>query len=239
MTTTPKMTELRDDLRMVLDDGPRHAYLLRRGDEIVIVDTGIAGQADAITAALGDWGLGRDALTHVLITHWHPDHAGSVAALSTWPHARIWAHRVDAPIIRGDQAGAFPHLSHAEEGLYSQISGTVPDAPPSRVDRELNDDEVLTEIGARVLSVPGHTERSIALHSRPGVAHRGRRDREPGLRHRRPVQPGPGEGPLLVSALRRHRREHRLLRTRPTTARSRHPQAARGRRRGRGPRPKA
>ncbi len=57
----------------------------------------------------------------------------------------------------------FPHLSHAEEGLYSQISGTVPDAPPSRVDRELADDETLAELGAKVLSVPGHTEGSIAL----------------------------------------------------------------------------
>lgn len=158
------MAELRGDLRMVLDDGPGQAYLLRSGDQVVIVDTGIAGQGDAIAAALQDWGLGRESLSHVLITHWHPDHAGSAAELSTWPNARIWAHRIDAPIIRGEQAGSFPHLSHAEEGLYSRIAGTVPDAPPSRVDRELDGDEGLAEIGARVLPVPGHTHGSIALH---------------------------------------------------------------------------
>lgn len=158
------MTEIRPDLRVVFDDGPGQTYLLRRGDDVVAVDTGIVGNGEAIAAALQDWGLDRDALTHVLITHWHPDHAGSAAELSTWPRARVWAHRIDAPIIRGLEVGAFPHLSHAEEGLYAQISGTVPDAPNCRVDRELGDDEILAEIGARVVSVPGHTHGSIALH---------------------------------------------------------------------------
>jgi glyoxylase-like metal-dependent hydrolase (beta-lactamase superfamily II) len=76
----------------------------------------------------------------------------------------VWAHRVDAPIIRGETYGSSPHLTHAEEALWSQISGSVPDAPPSRVDRELGDDEVLSEVGASVVSTPGHTDGSIALH---------------------------------------------------------------------------
>lgn len=77
---------------------------------------------------------------------------------------KIWAHRVDAPIIRGDAEGTFPDLTHSEAGLYAQISGTVPDAVPSRVDRELSDDELLTELDAHVISTPGHTGGSIALH---------------------------------------------------------------------------
>ncbi len=156
--------DLRADLRMVLDSGPGQAYLLRRGPEAVLIDTGIAGQGGAIAEALRGWGLGRDALTHVVLTHWHPDHAGSAAELASWPNVQIWAHRSDAPIIRGDSYGSFPALTHAEEGLYAQIAGTVPDAEHSRVDRELDDNEVLDAIGARVLSVPGHTDGSIALH---------------------------------------------------------------------------
>lgn len=158
------MTELRPDLRMVLDSGPGQAYLLRRGDGVVLVDTGIAGQGGAVEAALRDWGLDRSALSHVLLTHWHPDHAGSAAEIGAWPNVQVWAHRADAPVIRGDVNGEFPCLSHAEQGLYAQISGTVPDAAPARVDRELDDADVLADLGATVLSVPGHTEGSIALH---------------------------------------------------------------------------
>lgn len=159
-----KMVDIRPDLRMVLDDGPGQAYLLRRGREAVLIDTGIAGQGSSIAAALEDWGLDRDALTHLLLTHWHPDHTGSAAEISAWPNVRIWAHHVDAAIIRGDTYGSFPHLTHAEDDLYRQISGSIPDAPPSRVDRDLVDDEILTELGASVISTPGHTDGSIALH---------------------------------------------------------------------------
>lgn len=158
------VVDVRPGLRMVLDSGPGQAYLLRRGTTAVLVDTGIAGQGDAIAAALRGWGLDRDSLTHVVLTHWHPDHAGSAAELAGWANVQIWAHRSDAPIIRGDSNGSFPALTHAEEGLYAQIAGTVPEGAPSRVDRELSDNEVLDAIGARVLSVPGHTDGSIALH---------------------------------------------------------------------------
>jgi glyoxylase-like metal-dependent hydrolase (beta-lactamase superfamily II) len=159
-----KMVELRPDLRMVLDSGPGQAYLLRRGSTVVLIDTGIAGQGADIAATLRDWGLDRDALTHVLLTHWHPDHAGSAAEVSQWPGVQVWAHQADAPIVRGDSYGSFPHLTHTEEGLYAQIAGSVPDAPPSRVDRELHDDEVLDALAVRVVSTPGHTDGSIAFH---------------------------------------------------------------------------
>jgi glyoxylase-like metal-dependent hydrolase (beta-lactamase superfamily II) len=46
------IVDLRSGLPMVLDSGP--------------------GQA-----SLAGWGLDRQALTHVLLTHWHPDHAAS------------------------------------------------------------------------------------------------------------------------------------------------------------------
>jgi glyoxylase-like metal-dependent hydrolase (beta-lactamase superfamily II) len=164
METDVNIVDLRPDLRMVLDSGPGQAYLLRRGSEAVLIDTGIAGQGDAIAEALRDWGLDRESLTHVVLTHWHPDHAGSAAELASWPNVQIWAHRSDAPIIRGDSYGSLPALTHAEEGLYAQIAGSIPDAAPSRVDRELDDNAVLDAIGARVLSTPGHTDGSIALH---------------------------------------------------------------------------
>jgi hypothetical protein len=43
-----KMVELRPDLRMVLGDGPGHAYLLRRGSEAVLIDTGSPDKASRL-----------------------------------------------------------------------------------------------------------------------------------------------------------------------------------------------
>jgi glyoxylase-like metal-dependent hydrolase (beta-lactamase superfamily II) len=148
---------------MVLDRGPGQAYLLRRGAQAVLIDTGIAGQGDAIAGALAGWGLDREALTHVLLTHWHPDHAGSAAEVGDWPNAQIWAHGIDAPIIRGDSHGSFPSLTPTEQQIYARIAGSVPSAAPARVDRELGDGEHLEGLGARVIYTPGHTDGSIAF----------------------------------------------------------------------------
>jgi glyoxylase-like metal-dependent hydrolase (beta-lactamase superfamily II) len=57
------------------------AYVLVRGAEAAVVDTGVDGSADAIEAALGGVGLGWPAVGHVVLTHNHADHAGSAAAV--------------------------------------------------------------------------------------------------------------------------------------------------------------
>lgn len=57
------------------------AYILYRGGEATIVDTGVGGSADAIEAALGEIGLGWDAVGHVIVTHRHTDHQGSLEAV--------------------------------------------------------------------------------------------------------------------------------------------------------------
>ncbi|MEM7273636.1 MAG: MBL fold metallo-hydrolase [Actinomycetota bacterium] len=54
------------------------AYVLARGDRAAIVDTGTAGSADAIGQTLQDLGLRYADVDHVVLTHHHGDHAGSI-----------------------------------------------------------------------------------------------------------------------------------------------------------------
>lgn len=164
-----RTVELRPDLIM-LDTQPGQAYLLRRGTtalgapSVLLVDTGRPGLGAAVEAALARWGLGRDALTHVVLTHWHPDHAGSAAEISTWPEVSVIAHHHDAPVIRGDQAGPRPVLTDAEQSLWDQLGVDLDEAPPARVDLEVDDDTWIDDVRARVVATPGHTPGSIALH---------------------------------------------------------------------------
>jgi glyoxylase-like metal-dependent hydrolase (beta-lactamase superfamily II) len=54
------------------------AYVLARGTEVAIVDTGVAGSADDIGQTLAGIGLDYGNVDHVFLTHLHPDHAGSI-----------------------------------------------------------------------------------------------------------------------------------------------------------------
>jgi glyoxylase-like metal-dependent hydrolase (beta-lactamase superfamily II) len=136
------------------------AYLWRDGDELTLIDTGPAGSGPDIAAALAP--LGR--LRRIVITHFHDDHAGSAAALGT-ADVTVLAHRADAPIIRGDRPGPPPNFTPAERELHARVAHGLPPAPPARVHVELDEgDRLDIGGGAVVLSVPGHTDGSIALH---------------------------------------------------------------------------
>ena len=109
------------------------AYLLVRGGEAALVDTGVAGSAEAIEASLGQVGLGWDAVAHVVLTHHHGDHQGSVGeVLQRAPGASTYAGTEDVPSIVGA-----PSVKAVEDG-----------------------DDVF---GLRIITTPGHTEGSISV----------------------------------------------------------------------------
>ncbi|MGK5632414.1 MBL fold metallo-hydrolase, partial [Streptomyces sp. URMC 123] len=70
-----------------------------------------------------------------------------------------------APVIRGTVPGAPPVLLDWERPLYAEASAHLPPAPPTVVDQELHDGDVLGfGGGARVVAAPGHTPGSIGVH---------------------------------------------------------------------------
>jgi glyoxylase-like metal-dependent hydrolase (beta-lactamase superfamily II) len=75
------------------------AYLLIRGTEAAVVDLGTSGSADAIGSALQAAGSGWASVRHVIITHHHGDHAGSVADVAQQVNAAIYAGEADIASI--------------------------------------------------------------------------------------------------------------------------------------------
>ena len=61
-----------------VDLGFVSAYVLVRGNEAAVVDTGVTGSAGQIGEVLDEAGPGWAGVRHVVLTHKHGDHAGSV-----------------------------------------------------------------------------------------------------------------------------------------------------------------
>jgi glyoxylase-like metal-dependent hydrolase (beta-lactamase superfamily II) len=102
-----------------------------------------------------------------VLTHWHPDHAGSAAKLQQQLGARVVAHAAEADIL--EQGGGL-RPRYLTPGLVNQlvfrffIKGVSSQIPAVRVDERVADNDVLpTAGGLRVIFTPGHSAGHMAL----------------------------------------------------------------------------
>ena len=148
-----------------------NAYLLL-GSTLTLVDTGMPGSADTILGYIEGLGLNATDLARIVITHYHLDHVGSLAALKARTSAQVLAHPGDAPFISGEQSPP-PAGSAITRFLFWLVAPLMPAPDPVPVDQTVQDGDHLDRFaalstgplgGATVVHVPGHTPGSIALH---------------------------------------------------------------------------
>lgn len=117
-----------------VDVGFVSAYLLVRGTSVAIVDTGVAGSADAIGTALRAASSSWDSVTDVVLTHHHPDHAGSLGDVAT---------RAGRAVI------------HAGAADIDNITGS-----PRPIVAAADGSDIL---GMQVVATPGHTDGHLSV----------------------------------------------------------------------------
>ncbi|MEV0901503.1 MBL fold metallo-hydrolase [Actinoplanes sp. NPDC049802] len=98
-------------------------YLLVRGGEVAVVDTGTPGSDASVEAGLKAAGLGWDAVKHVILTHQHQDHAGGLAAIAPLVGATLYAGEADVPAIDAADKTLTP-LKDGDEVFGLRIIGT-------------------------------------------------------------------------------------------------------------------
>ena len=109
------------------------AYVLVRGNEAAVVDTGTSDSRDAILAGLDTMSVTPAMVRHIVLTHNHGDHVGGLAGLE------------------GDLSNATVYAGAADIGRI-QSSLTLTDVDDG--------DEIF---GMGVIGTPGHTPGSISL----------------------------------------------------------------------------
>jgi glyoxylase-like metal-dependent hydrolase (beta-lactamase superfamily II) len=136
-----------------------NAYLIA-AESLTLVDSGLTGQEGTIEKAIVESGRVPSDLQHILITHHHSDHTGSLAALVKTTGARTYVHALDAPIT----SGAAPVAGPNRRVLLGRILGPlIMRLQPSRmpevaIDHEVTDGEDLPVAGGmRAVHTPGHT----------------------------------------------------------------------------------
>lgn len=140
--------------RVPIESVDGNSYLVLRGKEAAIVDTGVPGSAGQILEAIRNVGSPR--VSAIILTHYHMDHTGSAAELKEATGAKVYVHEADAPFVSGRERPPFPSTVPRDVvERYSRMRHVEPDAL-------LKDGDVV--FGFRVVHVPGHTPGSIALY---------------------------------------------------------------------------
>jgi len=140
-----------------------HAFLVE-GEGITLIDTGMRGSGESVLNALAALGRRLSDLRHIVISHHHFDHTGSLARLAEVSQATVSVHAADAPYVRGD----LPRPSFKRVGFSGwflrPFMGLFPQPEPCHVDHELQDGDEIEAAGRlKVVHAPGHTPGHIAL----------------------------------------------------------------------------
>jgi glyoxylase-like metal-dependent hydrolase (beta-lactamase superfamily II) len=125
-------------------------------------DTGVSGQAPAITALLAELGIEPRDLRRIILTHQDHDHIGSLAELARLSGAAILTGADEADAIDGT---VLPRFALPETlAQRPELREVAAHYQPTPVDARLTDGQRLDLAGGvRVIFTPGHTPGHIAL----------------------------------------------------------------------------
>ncbi|MEU4691590.1 MBL fold metallo-hydrolase [Actinoplanes sp. NPDC023714] len=97
-------------------------YLLIRGNEVAVVDTGTSSAPAGIEAGLKAAGHGWDAVKHVIVTHQHQDHAGGLAGVAPAINGTIYTGADEVEAITASKP--LKGLADGDEIFGLRIVGT-------------------------------------------------------------------------------------------------------------------
>lgn len=130
---------------------------------VTLVDTGLRGRSARILKEVEQLGYKPSDIAHIILTHHHSDHIGSLAELKNATGAKVMAHPADAPYIDGTLPQPGPARPKWLGKMLSPF-GSVWSTIPTEVDKLLDDGDELPILGGiRILHTPGHTPGSICL----------------------------------------------------------------------------
>ncbi len=149
--------------------GPVNVFFLHSENGWTLIDTGVPNSATHILAALAQVGNRSAVLQHIIVTHAHPDHIGSLAALKRATNATTYIHQADAPIAR--TGTGFRPLAPApglrSKIMFRRVIGAAPSAPSvegAMIDYEISAGDVLPIAGGlTAVHTPGHCAGHLAF----------------------------------------------------------------------------
>jgi len=139
-------------------------YLIR-GERPCLVETGAARSAGKVVDALDALGVGPDALSTIVVTHIHLDHAGGVGDLAAaFPRATVVVHEAGARHL-ADPSRLMASAERVFGSVLDELFGALRPTDAARI-QVLTDGDSIDLGGGRTLASfdsPGHARHHVGL----------------------------------------------------------------------------
>ena len=159
----PKAMTVAPGIHMLGELEPSAAYVVESSDGLVLIDSGVDGDAGKLKTQMSELGLDWRRIRAILITHVHGDHSGGAERIRAETGAKVFAGAGDSDVLKaGGPREAM--LSIFYRPSYAPHATTV--------DVKLTGDEAIEfgDVHFRALGTPGHTPGSICyLMERNGL----------------------------------------------------------------------
>lgn len=133
------------------------AYLIE-GETLTLVDAGLPWHGRTVLRYIASIGRKPEELSHILVTHRHPDHTGGIKHITKKTGAAVIAHSADTRERRGGN----PTLGYM--GIFGALPVPMPFLGRMPVVTPVQDGELLSiGGGVRVIHTPGHTSGSVCF----------------------------------------------------------------------------
>jgi len=154
------------DLRFQGFAGAVAAYLIADGDTLALIETGPGSTLPTLRTAIAEAGHELSALTHVVVTHIHLDHAGAAGAvLREAPRARFHVHPLGAAHMV-DPSKLIASATRIYGADMDRLWGAFEPVPADRLTTLADGDAIALGRGRRLVAwhTPGHAIHHVALH---------------------------------------------------------------------------
>jgi glyoxylase-like metal-dependent hydrolase (beta-lactamase superfamily II) len=132
------------------------AYLFF-GQNIHLIDSGVAGSEDIIFEYLKAQGREPREISSLILTHSHPDHIGAARTIKSATNCRVYAHKLERNWIEDTEQ---QFRDRPVPGFHNLVDGSI------EIDILLDGGEIIElEKGTlcKTIHTPGHSKGSISL----------------------------------------------------------------------------
>ncbi|MBN1219314.1 MAG: MBL fold metallo-hydrolase [Anaerolineae bacterium] len=146
--------------------GMVNAFLID-GGELTLIDTGVPGSADKILQAVAELGRQPADIRHILLTHCHADHTGSLAVLKAQTGAPATMHPLDAAMVQKGES--MRPAKPAPKLLFKLLVPLLMRAgsssiQPAEIEYQVEDGAEFDFAGGlKAIHVPGHCAGQLAF----------------------------------------------------------------------------